>query len=399
MKLSLKLFEIAAQTYREHVARRSFIFFAFIAPLLCGLLFCGAAVWLTPLSSNSFTIGWVDESGLLSLTRAAPSARVRLQHFESTNAVEHAWRAGILDGYFVVPRDYLETGGVHQVARFEMAPFMRAYVERFLRAQLLEETAPDVRTRIVEGAFISHHALKPNDAPNWNRALDVLLAASITVLYLFLNQFTQNYLWHAVNAEHENRTIEILLTSVSLPEFFAGKVLGIALTGLTPFVVWGSIVGIPFAFAVQFAASWGIWFGAWDGWQMIVMAGLLLIPAYLAGALGIVLFGALTNHLTQFQPVPWFLDLLQALVFLPLMLIALVTPNSALAIALSILPWTAPIVLMLRLGLTDVPWWQIFVAIILQWAMVWLLLWLCARVYALARNGNVSWRAVLPFKT
>lgn len=337
----------------------------------------------------------VDESGLFSAVHTDNSdSSLRVSRFPDPATAERAWRGGELDGYFVVSRDYLQSGQVRVASRVETAVFARGALEQFLRAQLLMQAEPDVRARILDGTLIYHEALNPAKNVNWERLGSMIVALGLVLLYYLLNQFTQSYLWLAVMDEHENQTIEIILSSVSLREFFGGKVLGIALTGLTPVVVWGGIAGIalvPVAAVLQ-------WFdvspGVWSGWACVAVGILLFTPAYIMNATTTIVAGALSGGLQQNQSLPWFLDLFQVIVFVPLIFAGMLAPDSTLALVLSLLPWTAPVVLTMRLGMTTVPLWQIVAAVLVTWLAMGLTFVASTRVYHLSRAGNVnlSWR-------
>jgi len=391
---SPKMFYIAAQTFRQHVTRRGYIFFAFIVPMLGALLVCGAAFGLLATTSGTMRLGVVDEAGVVVNTDDSAQTRTAFQfeRFENETTAKAAWRAGTLDGYFVLKRAYMQTGHVSQVTRLESASPARAAFETFLRAQLLEKTDRTARERILGGTLFSRQPLNPNQIPNMERVNSLVLAGLLIICFFILNQFTQNYLWHAVRDEHANRTIEIILTSVSLAEFFVGKVLGIALAGLTPMIVWGSVIGVGVGIGIAALQFFGAPFDARANWQLLGWGLLILTPAYPLGATTTVLGGALTTILDQNHSLHWFLEWIPVVILLPLTLVALSAPDSALAVGLSLIPWTAPIVLTLRLGITDVPLWQIGAAIVLEWLALIGIFQLSVRVYRGARQGKLSLR-------
>ena len=63
-------------------------------------------------------------------------------------------------------------------------------------------------------------------------------------------------------------------------------------------------------------------------------------------------------------------------------------PNSALSVGLSLFPLFAPIIMVVRIAATDVPWWQIGVSMILVSATFVGTIWLASRVY---RIGILSY--------
>ena len=59
---------------------------------------------------------------------------------------------------------------------------------------------------------------------------------------------------------------------------------------------------------------------------------------------------------------------------------AVTSPNSSLSVWSSILPFTAPVVMPVRLP-TDPPFWQIGLSIVVSIITVFLLIWLAGRIY------------------
>ena len=53
---------------------------------------------------------------------------------------------------------------------------------------------------------------------------------------------TGGYLMQAVVEEKENRTMEVVITSVSSNQFMAGKIIGDVSIGMTQIVLWGAFI-------------------------------------------------------------------------------------------------------------------------------------------------------------
>jgi len=70
-------------------------------------------------------------------------------------------------------------------------------------------------------------------------------------------------------------------------------------------------------------------------------------------------------------------------------------PGSAISIAASLFPATAPIIMVLRMGSQIPPAWQFAASIAIMIASIWIVLWISARLY---RVGILMYgkRATLP---
>ena len=104
--------------------RKTFLFFAFILPLLLGLI-AGVVMFVnrdkvpTELPSaadlaaisaqKSGVIGYVDASGLIAALPADVSAD-ELQRYPDEAAADAALASGAISGYFILPADYLRSG-------------------------------------------------------------------------------------------------------------------------------------------------------------------------------------------------------------------------------------------------------------------------------------------------
>ena len=160
--------------------------------------------------------------------------------------------------------------------------------------------------------------------------------------------------------EKESRLIEVLLSSVSVRQLLMGKVLARGAAGLLQVLVW--LISMPFILDLASAS-----FGGIIGYISVPVNFLLLGVAYFV--LGYLLFAVLSIGLgaisTNSQEGST-LSLVYTLTsFIPLWLFALLLffPESPLWVVLTIFPVTAPVQVMVRLGVGTIPFWQIVVSI------------------------------------
>lgn len=193
--------------------------------------------------------------------------------------------------------------------------------------------------------------------------------------------------------EKGSRIMEVLLASITPTQFMVGKVTGIGLVALTQIVVWaacaffGSIWGV--AAVPQLAELTSGINPAMFGWFILLFLLGFAIYALLFAAVGSM---CTTDQEAQqaAQPV-----LLLVVVSFFAMFAVQRAPDSTFAVAASIFPLSSPLVMLLRLGITDPPWWQIMLTVALMVVTILAVAWLAARIF---RVGTLMYgkRATLP---
>ena len=172
--------------------------------------------------------------------------------------------------------------------------------------------------------------------------------------------FSSTYVLQGLGEEKENRLMEILLSSVSTRQLITGKVLGIGLAGLAQVVVW--IVSIPLLLNLASSSIGGFISTIQIPANFLVLGVTYFILGYLLFAVlsaGVAAISAtvregqgLAGIFTLFAVAPfWFFSLI------------LLFPNSPIWVIFSIFPFSAPVLVMLRLGMTGVPAWQLAASI------------------------------------
>jgi len=187
------------------------------------------------------------------------------------------------------------------------------------------------------------------------------------------------YLMQAVVEEKENRTMEIIVTSVSADELMAGKVLGNLSVGLTQLLIW--VIFIILAMAI--GRNYVDWIDrihfSWD--YLILMLGALL-PTFvmIAGLMAAV--GATVTESREAQQI-------SGIFSLPVMIPYWFTypimsnPSGPLAVGLSFFPLTSPVTLTLRAAFTPIPAWQLALNIAVLVVCAIGSIWLAARAFRL----------------
>jgi len=106
------------------------------------------------------------------------------------------------------------------------------------------------------------------------------------------------YLMQAVVEEKENRTMEVIITSVSSTQFMAGKIIGDTCVGLTQILAWLLLIIIPILVernAVPFLQS--IQLSA----QTLAVLGFTMLPSFVLVAALMATIGATVTEAREGQ--------------------------------------------------------------------------------------------------
>jgi ABC-2 type transport system permease protein len=183
----------------------------------------------------------------------------------------------------------------------------------------------------------------------------------------------------AVVDEKENRTMEILMTSVSPDQFMAGKIIGDIAIGMTQMIIWGLFVLLGLFIGKNYLE----WLqNVRIEWDLVVLMLLLMFPAFVMVSALMAAIGATVTEAREGQQV---VGLISLPIWIPYLLIMPImeSPNSPLAVAFSLFPLTAPLTIVLRSGFTIIPTWQIILSLVVLFLSALGALWLAGRAFRL----------------
>lgn len=174
------------------------------------------------------------------------------------------------------------------------------------------------------------------------------------ILYMTVLLYGQS-IGRSIVKEKTTKTVEIMLSSVSPWELMFGKITGIGFAGLVQYAVWfglagiiGNILGGQFAITLPSEINGG---------NMAFLVTFFVLAYFLYSSLYAAIGSGAEDeqHLGQLAfPVIIFL-----IVPLVMMTAIAMSPNSALAVGLSLFPLTSPMVMMVRILIDTPPLWQL----------------------------------------
>jgi len=359
-----KFWLVFRNEYLRHVLRRRFIFALVSLPLFVAIL-VGVGFLAAWSNYDSRPVVYVDFSGVFKNARPLPTESDSFFPPLAINAVGTEAEAkaelekGQVQAYFTIAPDYLKNGAVKLYSLESFKDETRTTFQRFLRYNLLNDQPKEVANRLLNGPALVIQSLSSDRKMADNEVLNILMPIISGLLFIVVVNTSGSYLVQALIEEKENRTMEIVVTSISHNQLMAGKVIGNLLVGLTELVVWLGFGYIGFAFAQRFIP------GAQNlnvNLDFIGIMIVVLLPSFVMVAALMAAVGASTGGTREAQQ--W-AGLFTLPIVIPFWLIVplMENPNSPLAVGLSIFPLTAPITLPLRAAFTEVPAWQFITTI------------------------------------
>lgn len=375
------LWLVAKHEYRRTVFRRAFILITLAIPLGMGALIA-ATLFVELSGENDNPVGYVDQAGILDVARQStlPDAdeRIEVRAFPDEEAALAALEREEIQAFFVFPPDYPNT--LHtDLYYLEKPPSNDVWGEfdDFVRVNLIATQPAELRDRLFEGPNITVVDVVSHREFSERSIINVILPFVASFFFFIATMSAAGTMLRVVADEKENRTMEIMVTSVTPVQLIGGKAVGLlaaALTRLSIYivaVVGGLIVASPYIEPLRHATV---------PWTYLGVMALFFFPAYTLIAAVMMAIGAAVTKVEQGQQVAGMLNL----VFMfPLFAMGLIFENPAhpFVVFLTLFPATAFLTISLRWGLGTVAVWQLGVSWVLLITTALFMVWAAARIF------------------
>jgi ABC-2 type transport system permease protein len=386
-----KIMEVAQHEFIVNLKRPGFIIATLAIPLL-GLLGVIVAAYFggqagafleRQFVGSPKAVGYVDQVGLF--TPPLPEYADLFIPYPNEEAAQEALFAEEIEAFLLIPGDYLDTGRVFayskgwgltsaiSMSEERIPPFL---VDHLLAGQVDE----DLRARVRDPMNLLPVSLSPEGEGSEDTAsfvANIAIPYAFSILLVIAIFTSSGFLLQGVSEEKENRVIEILLSSLTPMELLAGKILGLGALGLAQILFW---LGCGWAL-IGVAVTGLALFGAINLELMtIVLAVVYFLLGYLLFATLMASAGSLGTSAREGQQIAGIFSGITAIPFMVSGFIWM-NPNSLLVQILSYVPLTSPVMMLQRLGMTEVPPYQIAISLVLLVLGIAGALWAGAKVF------------------
>jgi ABC-2 type transport system permease protein len=380
---------VARREFLRTVRRRGYIFGTLLLPIGIGLLM-GISMFFSSgrfgeTGSPSGTVVVVNASDVPITGFSSPAATL-----ETLSADEAASQlaAGTINGYYLIPADFLQTGQVTRVesgsgtslARLGGQQNSEALLRYVVSQALLRQAGvPEAdASRILRGVTVSVETVGGEAVSEADMVAGILTPMAFVIIFMISIFMTSGYLLQSVTEEKENRVVEILLSSIPATPLMGGKIVGLGGAGLTQVAIWviSALIAIP-VISSQIPDLGSIPIDP----VMVGLALVYFVLGYLAFGAIFATIGAMapgSREAQQYSGVLGFVAAIPLIVFS-----AYVTDlHSPLVVALSLFPLTAPTSMLLVMGLSDsMPWLLVGASLTSVALFAILATWAAARIF------------------
>ena len=404
-----RLWAVIKREYLEAVRTKWFIFSTFFAPFLLGVLMI-LPIWLiskTATQSDIAHVAILDASGT-GLGKRVQSAlgggvttdtsRTQLvvldtmQLAASESAFTHLVMKKETGGYLVLGPRVLQDSVMRYAGRNGASMADVARIEGAVRQAILEtrlERAgldPERVSRVSAARKVELQSEQIGDKGRQGSGGIVKFIFSVSLAFLLYTSIVVygQTVMRGVLEEKQTRVAEVVVSSVSTDTLLAGKVLGVGAVGITQQMLWvlttlaltrvrGSIMRALHITLPSFTIP-TITPGALLLLVFFFVLGFLLYSAIFAAV------GSMVNSDREAQQAqqPFMMLLIATAVLIQPVLF---NPNTKLAVVASIVPFSAPVIMPLRLGATSVPWYELAASIGALLVTIAIVIWLASRIY------------------
>lgn len=379
-----KMWIVARREYLSNLRRRSFLFAVFGVPIFTFVVW--AVIFLVMAATDEKlqeigVVGYVDQADMIRnpvIPADQPELAVPYIAYDSEEAARQALEANEIGAYFTLPENYLKTGTVKIYTPGSLSSALEDSINTLLLSNLSERLDSDVPLARIQTPVTLTVVAADTGRTLTEANIPALIFIPLIFAFVFFmsSNTTSGFLMNGVVEEKTNRVMEMLITSVTPMQLLLGKIVGLGLLGLTQLVVWG-VAGFilirlgqaaPFLAGIDFPADLALVF------LVYFILSYFLLASLMAG------LGAITGSSEERS---LYTTVISLVWIIPFFFIATLIeePNGTLAVVLTLIPVTAPMTVLLRMGFASVPAWQLIASLSILLVTALVVVWASARVF------------------
>ncbi len=416
-----KLGIIIRQEYLTRVKKKSFLLITFLGPIFFVALMI--APTLLALNSDKIeskkTIAVLDETGWFhqKFDNTEANTFIYCEETENIDSLKKLVFEDIYDAILYIPGTSLNVPvNAKLFSDKQISMTLSSYIENTMKKEVEHKKllASGIDPDIVKSASTNINIMtirmdsEENEETRYTE-LESIIGFLLAFVIYFLVFLFSNQVLRSVIVEKTNRIVEVIISSVKPFELMMGKIIGNAMVGLTQFAAWvvltlaiyfvastvilgpeimspsGTVMTEEISQLTESNASQDVMLEAVNMiktinfsailWSFLFyfLFGFLLYAALFAAIGGMVDSETDSNQFITILTIP----LILAIICSPAMM---ENPESGLTLWLSMIPFTSPIAMMIRVPF-GVPYWQLGISITALIITFVLVTWLAAKIY------------------
>ena len=394
---------IIRREYLERVMRKSFILTTILTPLFMALLMMAPTLMLLFSSGETQNVAVIDRTGVIAQQLQSDET---VKYVPVDMPIDSLRDNSRYDAILVIDRNaiadpsnsitYNAHGSTSLVTQGMIEDELNRAIEHIRLNSYdidnLKQIMADIQTNVSLRTFDLDKTEGEETSPMLSYISGMITSL---ILYMFILMYGQMVMTSIIE-EKNNRVLEVVVSSVKPSHLMFGKVIGIGAVAVTQVAIWAVLItafsmwampplvamagsaaaatGDPDTMAMLSALTNGGSMMGLFGWMTVFLIGGYLLYSSMFAAMG----SAVDNiqdasQLTSFAIIPIVTGLVVAMS-------VMTNPNSTLAVWMSMIPFTSPMVMMARIPF-GIPLWEILLSLAILAASVWAMVWLSAKIY------------------
>ncbi len=397
-----KLFLIIRREYLTRIRSRVFIISTIVAPIII-LAVIFIPVFLTQYQGGqSYQIAIADHTGEVAHRLVAMNPD-RYLEMEDTPAdsLRQMVEEGSITGYIIITQAVLGGSSRPELVSsgnggLTLVSDVQNNLQMAIRDALLSRMSvgSDVRAIIDRHVDLQTRKLTGQGEETQNTTI-LFIIGYIMAFAIYSAMFTYGgIIMRGVLEEKTSRIIEIMASSAKPIELLSGKVMGVGAVGATQFLIWALFISSAASFVAPMIV--GLLHSSAPQAQAVSAAGSFSMPSIPSGlwvyfilffVLGYLMYGALFAAVGSAADSESDIQQLMFPIIIPIIIPILFlgavasNPDSTTAVVTSMIPLFTPVLMIARLAITEVPWWQSAGSIVLMLLTFGLFMWISSRIY------------------
>jgi ABC-2 type transport system permease protein len=397
-----RILAVIRREYLERVRTKAFWISTAIVPIVMGALMIIPA-WLATRGAGEFSVAVLDLSGRyfapvadeVGQMLAGDDEQLVVNLFRQDLGADPAAtrerikaevQAKQFDGLLVIPATMPNEGTPEyvapNVAAFRLIDVLERSVNNVMVADRLTDAGldPEAVRELTRRVGLNTLKLGRGGEETSDRGQTFMLAyVFVMIIYMTVLMYGL-YVMRGVLEEKSSHVVEVIISTVKPFELMLGKILGIGAVGLTQFLLWSVLLAAISAPGMVSAMGMG-------DIELPTVSIQLLVFFVVYFVLGFLLYGTLyaavgASFDTE-QEAQNFQFVIVAPLMIPLVLLWQIInqPNSTLSVVLSLIPFFTPMLMFLRMTLTEVPASQIVASVTLIVVTIIASAWVVGKIY------------------
>lgn len=415
---------ILKREYLTRIKNKTFIIMTFLAPILITAFYGGAIYVATKgaednthktiyLSSNNALVQKIDRK--FDNFEFINEPNLSTEGNAISNKINSDIEEGKVNGWLIISdQDLSNLDSTELIVKEAFSVNQKNTINEFLKAQITKQIlqTKGISQSILDSAQVKGgiSMIEENESGKLEKSSSELKSGigfiMAFIIYFFIFMYGSMVMRSAME-EKTNRIVEVIISSVKPFQLMFGKILGVALVGLTQFFAW-ILLSLVFVLGIGKYLSSGIKIpqnmpqGSMNNQQaiqslvdqndlighlqtlpyaqIIVVFLLFFLGGYLLYSSLFAAIGAAVNQETDVQqfmlpvslPLVFGLIIAQSVVFQ--------APNGHLAKVFSMIPLTSPVVMAVRVPF-GISWSEIFTSAAILYLTFFIMVWISAKIY------------------